>query len=137
MAAQKGKDFLLRIDTTGSGPFIAVAGIRTRAFEVRSDTVDITSTESPGAWRELLSQAGLRSARVTGSGVFRDQQSDALMRQLAFDGAIRAFQLVLPDFGIVQGPFQITELQFGARHDAEVTFEITLASAGELQFLPL
>lgn len=137
MAAQKGKDFLLRIDTTGSGAFVSVAGIRTRTFEIRADTVDITSMDSPGPWRELLSQAGVRSARVTGSGIFKDAQSDSVMRQLAFDGAIRTFQLVLPDFGIVEGPFQITTLEFGGRHDTEVTFEIALASAGALQFLPL
>jgi TP901-1 family phage major tail protein len=137
MSVQKAKDFLLKIDTTGAGPFITVAGIRTRTLEIRAETVDITSLDSPGPWRELLGSAGVRSARVAGSGIFKDAQSDALLRQLAFDGAIRAFQIVLPDFGIIQGPFQVTGLEFGGRHDAEVTFEITLQSAGALQFLPL
>jgi TP901-1 family phage major tail protein len=137
MAAQKGKDFLLRVDTTGTGPFVAVAGIRTRTFEIRAETVDITSLESPGLWRELLGNAGLRSARIEGSGIFKDAQSDALLRQFAFDGAIRTYQIVIPDFGTIQGPFQITALEFGGRHDGEVTFEVALASAGQLTFTTL
>ncbi|MFM9481439.1 phage tail tube protein, partial [Streptomyces scabiei] len=42
MSAQKGKDLLLKIDSTGEGSFATVAGLRTRSIAVSSDTVDIT-----------------------------------------------------------------------------------------------
>ena len=32
MAAQSGKDMLLKLDQTGSGSFLTVAGLRTRAL---------------------------------------------------------------------------------------------------------
>ena len=134
MAAQKGKDLLLKLDSDGSGTFVTVAGMRSRTFSINADTVDITHAESAGRWRELLDGAGIKNARVTGSGVFKDAASDALIRTYAFNGSIRAWQFVVPDFGVIQGPFQITSLEFTARHDGEVAFEIALASAAELTF---
>ena len=47
------------------------------------------------------------------------------------------WRVILPDFGVIEGPFQVTALDYGARHDAEVTFELALASAGPLSFTVL
>jgi TP901-1 family phage major tail protein len=134
MAAQKAKDLLLKLDSTGAGVFVTVAGLRTRTFSLAADTVDITHAESPGRWRELLEGAGQRSARLAGSGLFKDGQADALVRQYIFDGTIRNWQIVVPDFGTLTGPFQVTSLEYGGRHDGEVTFELALESAGALTF---
>ena len=43
-------------------------------------------------------------------------------------------QVIVPDFGTVEGPFQITNLEIAGRHDGEVTFDVALESAGELTF---
>jgi TP901-1 family phage major tail protein len=134
MSAQKGKNLLLKLDATGTGMVTTVAGLRARAIAFNAETVDVTSQESAGQWRELLDGAGLRNARITGSGVFRDEASDEAIRATFFAGAIRAWQVVIPDFGIVAGPFQITTLEFSGRHDAELTFDLTLESAGQLTF---
>jgi len=134
MTAQKGKDLLLKIDTTGSGAFTTVAGLRTRRFALNAETVDITDTDSAGRWRELLAGAGVRRASVSGSGIFRDAATDAVIRALFFDGAIRDFQLIVPDFGTLEGPFQLTALDYGGEHDGAVTYEIALESAGPVTF---
>jgi TP901-1 family phage major tail protein len=134
MAAQKGKDLLLKVDTTGAGVYITVAGLRARSLSISAETVEITNTESAGQWRELLTGAGVKSARITGSGVFKDGASDATIRDYAFNGTIRDWQIIVPDFGTIQGAFQITALEFSGRHDAEVTFDISLESAGALTF---
>ncbi|MDO9126949.1 MAG: phage major tail protein, TP901-1 family, partial [Parvibaculum sp.] len=75
-----------------------------------------------------------RSAAITGRGIFTDAASDAAVRQIFFDGAIRNWQVVIPDFGTVQGPFQITALEFSGEHDGEVSFDLALESAGEIAF---
>ena len=137
MAAQSGKDMLAKLDQTGSGSFLTVAGLRTRSLSFNAASVDITDAESAGQWRELLTGAGIKRASVSGAGVFKDQTSDAQIRQLFFDGTIRDWQLILPDFGTVQGPFQITALEFSGDHTGEVTFNIALESAGELTFTAL
>lgn len=134
MAAQKGKDLLLKVDTTGSGNFSTVAGLRSRSISFNAETVDITHAESAGAWRELLAGAGAKSARIAGSGIFKDAESDATIRAYVFDGTIREWQVLIPDFGTVEGLFQIGSFELSGRHDGEVAFEITLESAGLLTF---
>ncbi len=134
MTAQKGRDLLLKIDTTGAGVFQTVAGLRANALSFNAESVDVTHQESAGAWRELLAGAGLKSANVRGQGIFKDAASDETVRGYFFNGTIRRWQVIVPDFGTIDGPFQITALEIAGRHDAEVTFELALESAGELTF---
>lgn len=134
MAAQSGKDMLLKLDATGAGSFVTVAGLRTRTLSLNAAAIDVTDSESAGRWRELLAGGGIRRASVSGAGLFKDQASDARIRELFFSGAIRTWQLVLPDFGVVQGAFQITALSFAGDYAGEVTFDLALESAGELIF---
>ncbi|MBO1019085.1 phage major tail protein, TP901-1 family [Methylobacterium sp. SD274] len=135
MSAQKGKDLLIRI-SEGTG-FTAVAGLRARQLAFNAETVDVTSAESVGRWRELLAGAGVRRAAVSGSGVFRDEASDARLRQMFFDGSIDTLQVVVPAFGTIQGLFQITSLEYRGDHAGEVTFDMALESAGPLTFTSL
>jgi TP901-1 family phage major tail protein len=132
MAAQKGKDLLVKIDDGGS--FVTVAGLRTRRLAFNAETVDITHAESVGRWRELLEGAGVKRASVAGRGLFKDAATDALMRQAFFDGTVKSYQIVIPDFGTVAGAFQITSLEFAGEHNGEVTYELALESAGALTF---
>jgi TP901-1 family phage major tail protein len=132
MAAQKGKDLLLKIDD-GTG-FTTVAGLRSRRIAFNAETVDVTNAESADRWRELLGGAGVKRASVSGTGLFRDQASDELVRQAFFDGAVKTCQLVLPDFGTVEGAFQISSLEFAGEHNGEVTYQLALESAGALTF---
>ena len=134
MSAQKGKDLLLKVDSDGAGTFITVAGLRSRSIAFNTETVDITHAESAGQWRELLAGAGVKHAKVQGAGIFKDAASDALVRSYVFAGTIRAWQVIIPDFGTVQGPFQIAAFELTGRHDGEVAFDLSLDSAGELTF---
>ena len=137
MAAQRGKDLLLRLDAAGSGTFETVAGLRTRRIAFNAETVDVTDAESAGRWRELLGGAGVQRAALSGAGVFKDAASDASVRQIFFDGRTAAFQAVIPDFGRITGPFQVTALEYAGEHNGEVSFELTLESAGALAFVAL
>ena len=133
MAAQRGKDILLKVDD-GTAQFVTVAGLRTRRFALNAESVDITHSESAGRWRELLDGAGVKRASVTGGGIFKDGQSDALVRTIFFDGLIRNWQIIIPAFGTIAGAFQITSLDYRGEHAGEVTFEMALESAGPLTF---
>ena len=134
MAAQAGKDLLLKCDTTGAGGFVTVAGLRARRIALNQASVDVTDAESAGRWRELLEGAGTRSASLSGSGLFKDSAADESVRGLFFDGLIRPWQVVIPDFGTITGPFQITGLDYAGTHDGEVSYELALESAGALAF---
>jgi len=94
----------------------------------------VTNADSAGRWRELLAGAGMRRAALSGSGVFRDEASDARLRQVFFDGTLETYQIVVPGFGTLEGAFQITSLEYRGDHAGEVTFDMALDSAGPLAF---
>ncbi|AWB48941.1 phage major tail protein, TP901-1 family [Gemmobacter aquarius] len=137
MAVQSGKDLLVKVDLTGDGQFETVAGLRATRISFNAETVDVTSLESAGGWRELLAGAGVKTAAISGSGVFRDANTDERARQIFFDGEVPLFQVVIPDFGIVEGAFQITALEYAGSHNGEASYELSLASAGALTFTAL
>lgn len=137
MATQNGKDLLIKLDMTGVGLFETIAGLRATRLSFNAETVDVTSLESAGGWRELLAGAGVKSASISGSGVFRDAATDERARQIFFDGEVPQFQVIVPDFGVIQGPFQITGIEYAGSHNGEASYEMTLASAGALSFVAL
>ncbi|GHG87302.1 phage major tail protein, TP901-1 family [Pseudodonghicola xiamenensis] len=137
MGAQNGKDLLIKVDMNGSGLFETIAGLRATRVSFNAESVDVTSMESAGGWRELLSGAGVKSATISGSGVFKDAGTDERARQIFFDGEMPEFQVIIPDFGVVEGPFQVTALEYAGNHDGEATYEMSMASAGALVFTAL
>lgn len=137
MAVQNGKDLLIKVDMVGDGSFQTLAGLRAQRISLNAEQVDVTSLESAGGWRELLAGAGVKSASISGSGVFRDAATDARARQIFFDAEMPEFQVIVPDFGTIEGSFQITAIEYAGSHNGEASFELTLASAGQLTFVAL
>ena len=95
MSAQNGKDLLIKVDMTGTGSFTTIAGLRATRISFNAESVDVTSLDSAGGWRELLGGAGVRSANLSGSGVFRDAATDERARtdfvQFVHDAKRRAY----------------------------------------------
>ena len=135
MAAQAGKDMLLKIGDGGEPEgFVTVAGLKARTIGLNARTVDVTDADSSGRWRELLAGAGVKSCSVSGQGIFRDAASDARVREVFFEQAARNWRLIVPDFGVIEGPFLVAALEYAGDHAGEATFALNLASAGELMF---
>ena len=137
MGAQNGKDLLIKLDMTGSSQFETIAGLRASRISFNAESVDVTSLESQGGWRELLGGAGVKSASISGSGIFKDETTDERARQIFFDAEVPLFQVIIPDFGIVEGPFQVTSIEYAGSHNGEATYELSMASAGALTFTAL
>ena len=134
MATQKGKDLLLKIVPVGGGAAVTVAGLRTKKVAFNAQAVDVTDADSSGRWRELLSGAGVQRCSLGGAGIFKDAASDALVRTGFFGGVVQDWQIVIPDFGTIAGPFLITALEYAGNHDGELSFDMALESAGALTF---
>ncbi len=49
-------------------------------------------------------------------------------------GAQKGERLVVPDFGVLEGPFLVAALEYAGEHEEEATFALSLASAGEIGF---
>jgi TP901-1 family phage major tail protein len=134
MTAQCGKDLLIKIgDGASPETFTSVAGLRSTSLAFNATTIDITNADSVDMWRELLA-AGVKSATITGSGVFRDQASDLTLRTAFFNQTLANWQIVIPSFGNISGPFKLTQLHYEGPYDGEVKITLSLASAGALTF---
>jgi len=134
MAAQNGKDLLVKIDMDGAGDYQTVAGLRASRINFNAESVDVTSLESTGGWRELLPHAGLKTASLSGSGVFKDEATGKRVRAIFFAGEIPQFQVIIPGLGTIEGAFQITSIEYAGSHNGEATYEVSLASASALTF---
>lgn len=134
MTAQSGKDLLVKIGD-GASPenFTTVCGLRTTTLAFNATNIDVTNSGSTDMWRELLAD-GIKSAKISGTGVFKDAASDASLRTAFFGQTLTDFQIVIPSFGTVQGPFKISSLQYDGPYDGEVKITLTLDSAGALSF---
>jgi TP901-1 family phage major tail protein len=138
MSAQKGKDLLIKIgDGADPEAFTTVAGLRATALAFNAQSVDVTNADSAGQWRELLAGGGIKNATLSGNGVFKDAASDAALRSAFFDQSCPNFQVVIPSFGTVGGPFKIVSLSYDGPYDGELKIALSLASAGALTFAAL
>ncbi|MEO1701460.1 MAG: phage major tail protein, TP901-1 family [Pseudomonadota bacterium] len=133
MTAQPGKDMLLKSVAPDSST-TTIAGLRTKRLTLNAQSVDITDADSSGQWRELLAGSGQRRASLNASGIFKDQASDEITRSRFFNGDVADWQLLIPDFGTLTGPWQIASLEYAGTFDGEVTFDIAMESAGALTF---
>ena len=137
MVAQNGKDLLIKLDMDNAGNFETIAGLRATRISFNAESVDATCLGSDGGWRELLGGAGVKSAALSGSGIFKDQTTDERARQIFFDSEVPDFQIIVPDFGTIEGPFMITSIEYAGTYNGEANYEMSMASAGMLTFTAL
>jgi TP901-1 family phage major tail protein len=114
--------------------YAPVGGLKVRSLALNASRLDLTDAVSAGRWRDILANGDLKRVALLGSGIFANSWTDARVRELFFAGAIRDWQIVLPDFGIIEAPAQITALEFSADRAGAVTFDMSLESAGPPTF---
>jgi TP901-1 family phage major tail protein len=127
------KDLLIKLGD-GANPevFTTVAGLRATTLAFNAQNADLTNSDSINMWRVLLASASIKSATISGSGVFKDAASDAALRAAFFNQALCNWQIVIPNFGTVTGPFKLTSLQYEGPYDGELKMILSLVSAGAL-----
>lgn len=118
------KDVLLKLETTTSG-FQSVAGLRVKKFEAKSKSgLEVDRSE--------FNQIRYDFINISGSGIMKDQSSDAYIRDLFFQDRIKAWQIVIAEVGILEGMFQIDNLEYNGQHDGEVGFSMGLKSCSNI-----
>jgi TP901-1 family phage major tail protein len=144
MAAQKGLDVLIEINTSGS-TFVAVGGMRSSSITLNDESVDITNKGSNGT-RTLLAGAGVNSISISGSGVFTNDTAEQLVRtsfqaqQNTSDGssaqtpAFKNFKFKISSLISYTGAFQITSIEYAGEFNGEATYSMSFESAGYVTF---
>ncbi|MGM9451412.1 phage major tail protein, TP901-1 family, partial [Klebsiella sp. K47] len=75
--------------------------------------------------RELLSGAGVKSCSISGSGVFKNSTTEALIKTNFMGDVIADFQFIVPNFGIFEGPFDISSLEYSGEYNGEAQFSMS------------
>jgi TP901-1 family phage major tail protein len=140
MAAQKGKDVLIKLDDGGT--YTTIGGLRSSSITLSDEAVDITNKSSSG-YRTLLAGAGVNSIAISGSGVFTDDAVENLLKDaylaqqnIAVDGtsaqtpAFENFEFYIPTFFKFRGAFQITSLEYAGEYNGEATYSMSFESSG-------
>lgn len=131
MTAQKGREFVLQINDGSS--YQTVGGFRSNRFSINGQTIEVTNKGSDGA-RQLLADAGVVSLSTSGSGVFLNNDvhfksvHDKALAQEHAD-----CKIIVPGFMSYTGLFAISSLEMSGEHNGEVTYSISLESAGAIQ----
>jgi TP901-1 family phage major tail protein len=133
MAAQKGRDILLKMETS-AGVFTTIGGLRSKSFRLNEGAVDISDGDSAGQWRELLEGADIRSCSISGSGIFKDTAGEAAVLAAKLAGTHPVFQLIFPSLGTISGKFMISSLDFSGNYNGEANYSLSLESNGEVTF---
>lgn len=141
MAAQAGKNILIKHDSDGAGTFVTLGGMRTKGITINGETIDTTDSDSvdgnDSLMRELLDGGGVKSMTLNGSGVFKDDTATNACIQRTLTGEIVEYQFVWPDYGTFEGAFQCTQAQLNGEYNGEAQFSLTFESGGIITFTPL
>ncbi len=130
MAAEKGSAFLLKVGNGGSPiSYATVAGLRTTQLSINGEAVAITSKDS-GAWRELLSGAGVRSVSVSAAGIFTGSAAELRIKGNALAGVIDDYRLSFESGDTLTGRFLVTRLDYAGDYNGERTYTLNLESSG-------
>jgi TP901-1 family phage major tail protein len=127
--AFKGREILTKIliDST----YMLIAGLRSKTPVLNHEPADITCDESQG-WREYLSNDGITSLSVSGTGVFQDDAGINAIEDLVYSGDHGTFQIIMPNGDIYEGLFQVTSLEYTGDHLTEQSYSITLENADDI-----
>lgn len=130
MAAQKGRDVLLKLNTV-STTYVAIAGMREPTITINNEPVDITNADDAGI-RKLLEGAGVTSVSIKAQGVFMDDTYVATVRAAALANTHKNFQFVIPGSSAktYQGAFMVASFEEAGSYNGQVTYNLTLESAG-------
>src|SRR5918998_6378254 len=130
MSAEKGSAFLLKVGNDANPPvFSTVAGMRTTQMSVNGEAVNITSKDS-GAWRELLSGAGVRSVSVAASGIFTGSAAETRLKTNALTGLVDDYELSFESGERMRGRFLVTRLDYAGDYNGERNYALSLESSG-------
>lgn len=131
--AEAGIDVIIKIETA-PGTFTTTAGFRASTIGFNGSTIDATSGDSPGRWRELIAKHATKSLSLSGRGVFKAGVTDTTIQSAFFSSGEIPAQAVVPGLGTFQAPFIISSVEYAGNHDGEATFDFTLESGAEVTF---
>lgn len=130
MSARKGSLVLIKVGNGATTEtFSTIGGIMVSHMLLNQTLLEANTLESQD-YRRLLSGAGLKFMRITGSGIFTDAASEELLRGYAFAGSSNNYRFIFASGAYCAGPFIISRYERRGDYDQEEIYALTLESAG-------
>jgi len=134
MGKFKGRDLLIKVETTpGGGTFATIGGLRDASISINQEQVDITDKAS-APWRQLLADAGGKTIDISGSGQFTDDTNFQVMWDAFSAGDHINYQITSGAGDEFEGAFMVSAIErSGSYNDAE-NFSLTMNSSGTIAY---
>lgn len=130
---------VIAIDMTGTGTteeaFQTVGGTRDGSISLQSNGIDVTNHDS-SQWKTLLDGAGISSAKMSGSGVYKDEIGIKVARDIFLNRQLRNWRIFTnKNNDYWNASFKVTAFDHGGNYDKEQTFSIALESSGPVTYV--
>jgi len=134
MAAEKGRDFILKVgDGTSSESFTTIGGAKLVGFAFAGENVDIMDKDDDG-WQTLLADAGKKSVTLNIQGVFKDSASEVTVRAMAIAQSIDNYEIHFATGDNFSGAFKWSGIDYSGAEVGELQYSGSLASSGVIAF---
>jgi len=101
------------------------------ANEVDTTTPDC---DNPGNLPQKTSAPGILDQSFSGSGLFTNTDAGKQMLDDARTGTARNYQVVVPGYGTMEGPYAIFDMELSAEMEGDLEFSATFRQTGALTF---
>lgn len=113
--------------------FRNLGGLRSKEFAFSSEAVDVTNTDSD-EWKSTLDGAGVRSASVSGSGVWTNEEVFQEFFTEFLNNTNTCIMLIdVKSKRLYSGCFKISELSVSGDYDAEGQYSMSAESSGPVE----
>ena len=132
MSEKAGKLLLLQLDTTGSGNYVTIGGLKTKEYSLSNEEIDVTNHGS-SEWKTCLSGAGLKRMEVSGSGVHNGDASTLnALEDAVLDGTLKTMKVTDTDTSgrSYVASFKITEFSRTAEFNGAQEYSLSMVSSG-------
>jgi TP901-1 family phage major tail protein len=133
IAAAPGGSAIIFDDTEAAMDILIyrnLGGLRSKEFSFSSEAVDVTNADS-NEWKSTLDNAGVRSASVSGSGVWTNE---VVFQEFFTDFIANSNTCILlldaKSKRLYEGCFKISELSVSGDYDAEGQYSMSAESSG-------
>lgn len=134
MTAQHGANVLLQVGNGGMPEtFATLAGMRLTRLQFSNRAIN-ADTLASGVWRTLLYGVGPRQLSIAVAGRFENSVAEDALRGYALAGNVRNYRVLFGNGAAISGPFLVTAYAREGRVDDAETYQITLESAGEVEY---
>lgn len=124
---EKGSAFLLKVGDGGVTPvYTTIADLRITQLSINKGS---------GAWRELLSGAGVLSVSVSGEGFFTGSVAEIRVKTNALSGVLDDYELSFESGERLRGKFLVARLDYAGDFNGERSYTLALESSGAVEIV--